>query len=183
MYFDQDYNIQVKTTLKNERDEEVFKIGHSVQSCTSIPTLFRFKNGIYFADCPGFFDSMWTNEYINQSSIHHIQINSSNVVIIFIFSVSDLTNQRSLNFIKSVTNLLRLYSNCHDKLAVVPILMNYQAMKQPMQVFARIGKIQRNIQERYSNDNKDDQSNYYQTEYPAEEEVEKFVALCETIKN
>ena len=30
MYFDDDYNIQVKTTLQNENAEEVFKIGHTV---------------------------------------------------------------------------------------------------------------------------------------------------------
>ncbi len=77
--------------LEDSEDQNIMKIGHTSESCTSFPKYIDYtdeNHNIRFYDLPGSLDSRGVNQtVINAAFMKHILENSKSLRIVFVVSV------------------------------------------------------------------------------------------------
>lgn len=89
----------------------MFRIGDDVISCTSLPGFHPLDDETYLVDCPGLGDSNEYREFPNQTQVHQIIMQASQVVIVVVAKGASLEADRGKGLLRLMTALLRMLSD------------------------------------------------------------------------
>ena len=88
----------------------MFKIGGDVTSCTALPGFYPLSDDTYLVDCPGLGDSNEYLEFPNQTQVHQIISQASQVLIVVVVKGASLEAERAEGLLRLLTSLLRMLS-------------------------------------------------------------------------
>ena len=122
----------------------MFKIGDDMTSCTALPGFYPLNEYTYLVDCPGLGDS---NEYLelpNQTQVHQIISQASQVIVLVVVKGASLEAARSEGLLRLLTSLLRMLSdkgieNAHN--FIIPVVNNADNFRNCKQIETAFDKI------------------------------------------
>ena len=97
--------------IKKENGEQVFSIGHSSTSHTSIPGFYEIEEDLFLVDCPGFGDSDRYNELPNMTLVHKVIQSAKSVVFCFVVKGASIESKRGARYLEVMTSLARMMSS------------------------------------------------------------------------
>ena len=179
----------------------MFKIGDDMTSCTALPGFFPLGDDVYLVDCPGLGDSNEYLEFPNQTQVHQIISQASQVMVVVVVKGASLEAARSEGLLRLMTSLLRMLSDKGIKEAdhyIIPLINNANNFRTFKQIETAFQKTMDFLQQKYEILSSVDltkgldetnpeymriKDQYSGVQYPNQEELGKAFSLMRVLKD